>query len=99
METGSKPGSRGALVPDATNLESHSSELSRLPLDRICSAHKAATPATCGVAMLVPLIVARPPPAFADVISTPGAEMFAPVFEKLGTLYPPGLRSRAATET
>ena len=30
------------------------------------SAHSAATPATCGVAMLVPLIVVNPPPARAD---------------------------------
>jgi hypothetical protein len=32
----------------------------------------AATPATCGVAMLVPDIVVVPPPIFVDVMHTPG---------------------------
>jgi hypothetical protein len=33
----------------------------------------AATPLTCGVAMLVPLMVLYPPPAQVELIDTPGA--------------------------
>src|SRR5262249_13196700 len=49
--------------------------------------HNAATPATCGVAMLVPLLEAQPPPAAADTTSTPGAATWARPFEKSATSH------------
>jgi len=48
-------------------------------------AHNAATPATCGVAMLVPLMEFSPPPGHADKMLTPGAPTLAPPLEKGAT--------------
>src|SRR5262245_13018005 len=62
------------------------------------SSHKAATPATCGHAMLVPLIVLRPPPTQADLISTPGATTCGLLFEKSATVIPAPSRPIAPTE-
>jgi hypothetical protein len=47
--------------------------------------HKAATPATWGQAMLVPLILFSPPPGQAEVMSTPGADKTARLLEKSAT--------------
>ncbi len=47
-------------------------------------ATSAAAPATCGVAIEVPLIAPKPPPRWADVIDWPGANrstVVAPKFE------------------
>ena len=48
--------------------------------------------------MLVPLSDSSPPPAFADKMSTPGADTIAPVFENEATLKPCAVDSSAATE-
>ena len=60
-------------------------------------AHSAATPATCGVAMLVPSILKRHL-TFAEIISTPGPETFAPVLENPATVNPCVRPCNAATE-
>ena len=62
------------------------------------SAQRAATPATCGVAMLVPFIDLSPPPAFAEITFTPGPETSAPVLEKRATSRPCAPSPSAATE-
>ena len=70
------------------------------PDDLSASHHRAATPATCGQAMLVPLMLCKPPPALADKMSTPGAATWAMMFENLAMLnFPPAPRPSAATET
>jgi hypothetical protein len=63
------------------------------------SHHRAATPATCGQAMLVPFIDTSPPPNFAERISTPGAASCDIVFEKFATSnVPAAFLPTAATE-
>ena len=49
------------------------------------SSHSAATPATCGVAMLVPSLSVSPPPRLALRIRAPGATTRGDVMEKLAT--------------
>src|SRR5262245_29488072 len=71
-----------------------------VPADLSASHHRAATPATCGHAMLVPLMFRKPPPALTERMSTPGAATCAMVFENLATLnFPAGPLPKAATET
>jgi hypothetical protein len=68
------------------------------PDDLSDSHQRAATPATCGHAMLVPLNVRKPPPFLTDRMSTPGAAIAAIVFEN-GAMsnFPSGPRPSAAT--
>jgi hypothetical protein len=64
------------------------------------SHHSAATPATWGQAMLVPLKLRKPPPTLADRMSTPGAATWAIVLEKSAiSSLPPAPWPSAATET
>src|SRR5215204_22264 len=44
------------------------------PLNPPALTHRATAPATCGAAMLVPDIVAVPPPSLSDLTHTPGAD-------------------------
>src|SRR5659263_465949 len=86
-------GSKSAAIPlsDAFPASRPSScRASRNPPSCSFSAHRAATPATCGAAMDVPLIEASPPPSFADTMPTPGPETSAPVLENGATVHPPG---------
>ena len=69
------------------------------PPDMILFRHNAATPATCGVAMLVPFKATRPPPSLAEKIPTPGPETLANVFEKGATVSPAPDSPKAATDT
>lgn len=66
---------------------------------RTASHHNAATPATCGHAMLVPLIVVSPPPTFAEVMSTPGADTTGKMFENDAMSYLRPVLEAAPTET
>src|SRR5215831_3285708 len=64
------------------------------------SHHNAATPATCGQAMLVPLRLRTPPPNLADRMLTPGAATWAMVLENSAiSSLPPVPWPSAATET
>ena len=92
--TRSLPAGTTAL-PSRRLVSSRSASRPPAPEPRSFSAHRAATPATCGVAMLVPLISAYPPPGAAEKMSTPGPASDAPVFEKPAT--PDG--ESAATRT
>ena len=68
--------------------------------DAMTSSHQsAATPATCGQAMLVPLMLVNPPPFFADRMLTPGPLIRAWVLEKGATATPCGDCASAATDT
>src|SRR4029450_1085697 len=78
---GLNPGFKLAVIAEPTS-RSVNRCCEKWPVFMSFSAHNAATPATCGVAMLVPLIVVNPPPACADRISTPGPDRRAPSFEK-----------------
>lgn len=62
------------------------------------SHQSAASPATCGQAMLVPLSASRPPPDLAETMFTPGALTSARLFEKSATLRCSPSRPTAATE-
>ena len=92
------PGARPVRVPEAMTRDCRMSGLSG-PCCRSLSAHNAVMPATCGVAMLVPLIVRVPPPGQADVTFTPGPATVARVFEKGAIVSPdvPWLRAPTAT--
>jgi hypothetical protein len=59
-----------------------------MPLPLIFPAQRAATPATWGMAILVPLSVLHPPPTLAEMIPTPGPDTLAPVFENGATVKP-----------
>src|SRR5829696_7851415 len=63
------------------------------------SHQRVATPATWGQAMLVPLLVVRPPPFLADRMATPGPLIWAKVLEKGAIASPWGDWARAATDT
>src|SRR5215469_14610120 len=97
MSAGSKPAARPFLVAEPIRRLIHSRPLNG-PAFITFSAHKAATPATCRVAMLVPLMETRPPPSLAERTPTPGAETLAKVFENDATAKPVGDSLRAATE-
>src|SRR6516162_11372782 len=97
MSAGSKPAAKPFLVAEPIRRLIHSTPLNG-PAFITFSAHKAAAPATCGVAMLVPLMATRPPPSLAEKTPTPGAETLAKVFENHATAKPAGDSSRAATE-
>ena len=71
----------------------------RLEVARTASHHSATTPATCGVAMLVPFSERKPPPRLAERMSTPGALICGKVLEKGATLKPCSVRAKAPTET
>ena len=62
---GSKPLFSGPVDAVPTSLSASTDPLSAPPTPSFC-AQRAATPATCGVAMLVPLSDSSPPPVFAD---------------------------------
>ena len=64
-----------------------------------CSHHSAVTPATWGVAMLVPLSSLSPPPTLAERIPTPGPETTGKVFENGAMSKRSPDRPRAPTET
>ncbi len=98
MSKGSRPGWSPALVAEPSRRAISCSPLNDPLLCMIFSAQSAAKPATWGVAMLVPLLDANPPPALADLIATPGAATFAPVFENGATVSPCACWPRAATE-
>src|SRR4029079_11790659 len=48
------------------------------PVQAPVEMHSAAVPLTCGVAMLVPLMVLKPPPFQVDRMHTPGAAIVWP---------------------
>ena len=60
--------------------------LGRSPFGNSFCVQRAITPATCGAAMLVPLLLTRPPPNCAERIETPGAASRQSVLEKSATL-------------
>jgi hypothetical protein len=62
------------------------------------SHHNAATPATCGQAMLVPLRACSPPRKFADIMPTPGALTSGKMFENGATSNKSFVRCSAPTE-
>jgi hypothetical protein len=68
------------------------------PLRKKPFAQRAVTPATCGVAMLVPLIVLVPPLSQALKTLTPGPATVAIVFENGATVSPPPPSANAATD-
>src|SRR5579859_2047210 len=99
MLNGLKPWANPAVFADPNTFVTHCSRLIELRSFFIFSAHNAATPATCGVAILVPLILIRPPPSFAEEIWTPGPQMFAPLLENGAMVKPSLVWPTAATET
>ena len=62
----------GSVRADFTIQSTTSAARNGRPCRISFSAQRAATPATCGVAMLVPLIITSPSPRPADQMSTPG---------------------------
>src|SRR5438552_13488896 len=65
---GSQPG-----TPRLSTVEASRFQISSLFENRWDPQARAAIPATCGQAMLVPLIVVVPPPSLSDRMFTPGA--------------------------
>src|SRR5262245_40142732 len=72
----------------ASSLATTLRALARVEVLRSDCHQRVATPATCGVAMLVPLSVRRPPPAWAERTPTPGALTSGRVFENGATTKP-----------
>ena len=97
ISAGSTPAAMPTEVPEPTTLVASNLVLSG-PVDCSFSAQSAATPATCGVAMLVPLFTVSPPLVLAEVIPTPGPDTTAPVLENGATTNPDGDWPSAATE-
>ena len=96
--SGSLPGAKPSNVAPPINLDCNRIGV-RLPCEMSFCAHSAATPATCGVAILVPLICWVPPPGAALTTCTPGAATAAFVFENEAMVNPLAPLPSAPTAT
>ena len=90
MSSGLKPGARDCVPADASTIAKRYDAVAVKPEANSFCVNNAATPVTCGVAILVPLLLVSPPPTFAEMMSTPGAAMFAPTLEK-GAIFSPAV--------
>src|SRR5262245_60219079 len=93
------PAARGSVRAVASNFDITSCAVGLTDPDlRRLSHQSAATPATCGQAMLVPLSVRKPPPTLTDRILNPGAATCGNVLEKNAILYFPSACCSAPTD-
>ena len=85
--SGSDPFASGVVMAEARRFALNCFK-PNAPLSLSFCAQRAATPATCGVAMLVPFNATTPPRLFADTIPTPGAEIHGSAVGKVGDCEP-----------